>query len=818
MGELYSHPGKLLRDHLFNVYRLGMAKFDSKKINFKNLAEVQLLTRIVLLTHDFGKANKYFQRKLHLSSEGLTECAEYQELTKQGKNKSNHSLLSAIFTYYILDELIDNDLLTLLGMIVVYRHHGNLKDFKDMVMISDEDWDLLEKQFKATNLEGLQEILDLIDLEIDIRELQFSDFKDKIDNYKFRRKVRKLDLPLVENYLILNLIYSILISSDKAEAIFYSKGLSYDRLEDLVLSRRGINPKAVDRYKQIKGWDQPKTKMDQKRNQIYNEIIEQIEESDLEDRILSINVPTGTGKTLSSLAAGLRLREKVGQNHRLIYTLPFTSIIDQNYEVFTDVFEKTGAEVDSSLIIKHHYLTPKSYIREEDYEDEEYDVSKHLIESWNSEIIVTTFVQLLHSIFANQNRSLLKFYNLSNSIILLDEVQSIPHKYWQLTKVILKEIADKLDCYFIFITATMPLIYSEARKEIKELACSKEEYFKFFDRIKLDLSEFRAEKSLDEFKEFISDELEEYQDKNFLIILNTIKTSIAVYDYISQALEEGWIEGESIYLATNIVPKERRERIARIGNSDKRQIIVSTQMVEAGVDIDLDRVYRDFAPLDSINQTCGRCNRNFDSDKKGVVTIVKLVNENHNNKAYASYVYDETLLRTTDKLLASLSDLVEERDFFRINSDYFLEVDDIKSNDSSLDLLKKIKELKYERAFWRDEEGKEVFELIAQDFESVNLFIELDEYAKNIWEKYRRINQMEINSLEDYSKRKAQFEKIKREFLSYVVTIPKQVAIEQLEEEQLDKTFNLIDHNQVSGVYDSDTGFIRVNSQADMYF
>jgi len=818
MGELYSHPDKLLSDHLFNVYRLGMAKFDGKRLNFDKLDEIRLMTEIVLLTHDFGKANNYFQRKLHLSSKGLTDCAEYQELTKQGKNKSNHSLLSAIFTYYILDELIDNNLLTLLGMIVVYRHHGNLKDFKEMVMISNEGWELLEEQFKATNLEGLQGILDLIDLEIDIRELEFSDFKDKIDNYKFRKKVRKLHLTSVENYLIANLVYSILISSDKAEAIFYSKGLSYNRLEDLILSRREIDPKAVDRYKQIKGWNQPETKMDQKRNQIYNEIIEQVEKSDLEDRILSINVPTGTGKTLSSLAAGLRLRKKVGQSHRLIYTLPFTSIIDQNYEVFTDVFEKTGAEVDSSLIIKHHYLTPKSYTREEDYEDEEYDVSKHLIESWNSEIIVTTFVQLLHSIFANQNRSLLKFYNISNSIILLDEVQSIPHKYWQLTKVILKEIADKLDCYFIFITATMPLIYSERRNEIKELACSKKDYFKFFDRIKLDLSEFRVEKSLEEFKEFIADELVEYEDKNFLIILNTIKTSIAVYDYISEALAEGWLGGESIYLATNIVPKERRERIARIGNSDKRQIIVSTQMVEAGVDIDLDRVYRDFAPLDSINQTCGRCNRNFDPDKKGVVTIVKLVNENHNNKAYASYVYDQTLLRTTDKLLASLSDLVEERDFFRINSDYFLEVDDIKSNDSSLDLLKKIKGLKYEKAFWRDEEGKEVFELIGQDFESVNLFIELNADAKSVWEKYRKINQMEINSLEDYSRRKAQFEKIKREFLSYVITIPKQVAIEQLEEEQLDKTFNLIDSNQVNSVYNSDTGFIRDNSQVDIHF
>jgi CRISPR-associated endonuclease/helicase Cas3 len=819
LSKLYSHPDKLLKDHLCNVYQLGMKKFKNKKLNFTNINKIELVTKIVLISHDFGKANSFFQRKLELASKGKTECEEYKKLTKQGKNKSNHSLLSSMFTYYLLNKLLEDSLFVLLGMILVYRHHGNIKNFNDMVTISKKDWQLLDEQANTIEFEKLNKILEGIGIDAKVDGFNISQIKNNLTGWKFDLKLDELKQKFTtENYLIFNLIFSILISSDKAEAIFYSKDLSYEKLEELVLCRRKIDPEVVDKYKKIKGWNQSENKMDQQRNQIYDETLEKIDQIDLEkDRILSINVPTGTGKTLTALAAALKLREKVGQSYRLIYTLPFTSIIDQNFAVFSNVFSKANIKVDSSLLIKHHYLTPKSYVKE-NYEDEEYDISKHLIESWNSEIIVTTFVQLLHSIFSNQNRSLLKFYNISNSIILLDEVQNIPHKYWKLVKVMLKLIGNKLDCYFIFITATMPLIYSEEKGEIEELATNKENYFEFFDRIDLDLSEFRQEKTLSEFKNFITSDLEKYNDKNCLIILNTIKTSIELYKHVNKLVEDEVIEAEVLYLSTNIVPNAREKRIEQIGDSNERQIIVSTQMVEAGVDIDLDRVYRDFAPLDSINQTCGRCNRNFNPNKRGVVTIVKLINEDHNDKSYASYVYGDILLRSTEKLLSQLPDLVEEKDFFEMNKDYFEKVASVKSDDASINLLDKIKELKYEKAFWRDEaDNGEVFKLIEQDFETVNLFVELNEKAYQVWDKYKTINEMEISSIEDYSRRKSEFEKIKKEFLSYVITIPKYVAKDQLNEVELEETFNRIDEWQRESVYDIETGFKRGVNELDTF-
>lgn len=820
--QLFSHPDKLLKDHLLNVYKLGVKKFESKTLNFDDIEIIKLVTKIVLISHDFGKANKYFQRKLELKINGDIDCDEYKELTKQGKNNSNHSLISALFTYYITYELTKDDLFSLIGMIVVSRHHGDLKNFNDMITVSKNDWEILEKQFLTIDLTVLQEIIELIDLDIDIRTINFLQLKDSLSGYKYNKKIRKIKKILTNetNYLILNFIYSILISSDKAEAIFYNRNLSYKKLEELVLNRTRLNTKAVDEYRKLKGWDNPNNEMNKKRNSIYKEVLENVDKINLEnERILSINVPTGTGKTLASLSVGLNLREKLGRDYRIIYALPFTSIIDQNYEVFTKVFSETGQKVDSSLMIKHHYLTPKSYIKEERYEDEEYDVSKHLIESWNSEIIVTTFVQLLHSIFSNKNKSLIKFYNIANSIILLDEVQSIPYNYWELVKVMMNELAEKLNCYFVFITATMPLIYSEEKREIKELAISKREHFEYFDRIRLDLSYLKQEMILEDFKEFIQSELEEYRDKNFLIILNTIKSSIEIYNYIKDLIDDEYIEGEVMYLSTNIIPKERGKRIDKIGNANQRQIIVSTQMVEAGVDIDLDRVYRDLAPLDSINQTCGRCNRNFDPRKKGVVTLVKLVNENHKMKSYAGYVYEDTLINTTAKILEKLPEIVEEKDFFKMNNQYFKCINEVMSNDDSIQLLEKLQKLRYEQAFWKDDDSNgHIFQLIKQDFDTANLFIELDEQAKEVWAEYERINRIEINTPEDYNIRSGEFENIKKEFLGYVITVPKKVAKKQLSDEQTEGIFNYISNAQVDSVYDRETGFKRTNDEVESFF
>lgn len=562
---LYSHPEKFLIDHLNNVYMLGKEIFARKKLNFANLAEIEKALSIILLTHDFGKATDYFQIKLEKSSFGNKLSNKEGEFNQE---LSKHSHISSLLAYQFADQILEDDILVWIVFITVYRHHSNFKDLDNMLKFDESDWPKLRKQFEALDFNELDSIsVEISDFDFKPSSIDFDDLKNKFTNWRFRKNLRTFKNKPNKDfnyYLISNLLFSILIFADKAEAIFYSKGYSFKDLKEVALNRSDLPDDLVNNYRNLKGWNQPDSKINIKRNQIYDEVVNQIENINIEnERILSINVPTGAGKTLSVFSAALKLRNKISQDFRIIYALPFTSIIDQNYDVFLDVLNHSDMKVDSTKIIKHHYLNAKNYyLNEEDKESQklDYDISKHLIESWQSEIVVTTFVQLLHSIFSNRNRSLIKFNNICNSIIILDEVQNIPHKYWKLIKEFLSDMAKKLNCYFIFLTATMPLIYNEKEQEIKELATSKRDYFKFFDRINLDTTMFKQPLTLEQFKDFIEEEFIEFYDRSFLIILNTIKSSIHIFNYIEKLINEEIINGELIiYQAILYLKKGRKE-------------------------------------------------------------------------------------------------------------------------------------------------------------------------------------------------------------------------------------------------------------------
>ena len=207
--------------------------------------------------------------------------------------------------------------------------------------------------------------------------------------------------------------------------------------------------------------------------------------------------------------------------------------------------------------------------------------------------------------------------------------------------------------------------------------------------------------------------------------MNTIRTSIEIYSFIKDEFED---EAEIYYLSTNIIPKERLRRIKNIKKSKNRKIIISTQMIEAGVDIDIDRVYRDFGPMDSINQTAGRCNREW-GGKKGVVTLVNLVNEDHYDRPFAGYIYDNVLMEETKNALSGL-ERIEEKEIFSLAEKYYKGLKD-HGSDESQKLLDCIKELGYREAFEYKKEDKnsQVFELIRQEFKTVDVFVEIDDDA-----------------------------------------------------------------------------------------
>jgi len=792
-SNLYSHPNKLLIEHLQNVADSCLEKFKETKHNLSSYFPNGYWEKLVWLmgfSHDFGKATSYFQ-------EYLFEKDENNKVIMKNQPETGHSLISAVLTFWIAKDFVkdkEGELLQMMPFflyLIVKKHHGNINN---PIPFSDESNELdipiehLDKQLESMDKAELQFLFDKINEKLSLN-IQVENIPKSLKEYfinELRRKEKRVFKKInkkIEYYFIFQFIYSLLLHSDKEDAIFGKVNKDH---------RIKLDNDLIEKYKTLK-FGKPKTKIDKIRESIFHDANSKILEIDLKSKILSLNVPTGSGKTLTCLSTALKLRtrlEKTGIKPRIIYGLPFTSIIDQNYDVFDEILKNP----DSDILLKHHHLAEISYNQKDSDAEFEPEQAKFMIESWESEIVVTTFFQIFHTLFSNRNRMIQKFHKLANSIILLDEVQSIPYKYWKLVRETLLKISDIFNVYFILITATQPRIFES--NEIIELVPDKSEYFSQFDRINLN---FESESI--ELQNFIAKckNAIENSDKSFLFVMNTINSSIELFEN----LRKMGLDSEYFYLATNIIPKHRFEKILNIKKSKKRKIIVSTQMIEAGVDIDIENVWRDFAPLESINQVCGRCNRNF-SEKKGNVRIFEILNENHNNTPFSKYIYGKSALSIIEtKESLGYKTTISETEFLKNMDSYYQIINEKIADDESDKILRFLENLQFADLY-------KSFKLIDDKlYNKKDVFIEFNETAINVWQKFKNLKQ-----IKNTFKRKTEFLKFKKDFYDYVISVPEKYVQEQ---EYENTGIVYIPNNAVESCYDEQTGWNRTNDNYTNY-
>lgn len=777
---------------------------------YLNTEDVDLseVAYIIGVSHDLAKSTNFFQNY-------IIETDEVKRKALKAKKTTHHALLSAFLTYVIVNEYMGQkaslakikiettrierkrkwelaELLPIISFLVVKRHHSNLKNagteigelYSERVQILR----IVEQQLNAMDLLGVQEILDQLlteelGLKIDIKRcveyIRHDIFLDIID--KDEELLFNLDQGLLP-YFITQFLYSVLLDADKSDA----------GLHDIHLSRPDIPSDIVDRYKEKEFSSDHCIGINPLRNQIYDAVVAEVSNLKLDNRILSLNVPTGTGKTLTALSFALKLRGRLKKEQgcvpRIVYALPFLSIIDQNYDEFEKVFTKTIGSPDSRMLLKHHHLAKIAY----DTEEDEYDTDKSLLllEGWNAEIIVTTFWQVFHTIFTNRNKMARKFNKMGSAIIILDEVQSIPTKYWTLIHDYLKEFCPLFNSYVIFVTATQPMIFDERKGEIKELAAKKVEYFQCLDRIELHPPSGQV-LNLEEFQLIVKENLIRENDKDFLIVLNTISSANKVYNYIRN-LDMGCTK--KFYLSTHIVPKQRLKRIKEIKSCKLRKVIVSTQLIEAGVDIDADIVYRDLGPLDSINQVAGRCNRNSVHGRGHVFVFIL---EDERKKEFYKYVYDTFLMDTTQVILKLIKEPIRESDFLELNKRYFEAVKRGMSDGESKENLTCLTQLAFQTL-------SEKFKLIEEDYEKADVFVELDDDAAEVWNEYQDL-QFEMDPQE---KRRRRLE-IRKEFNDYMISVPKKYAAALVND---NSKIGYISRDELSNYYDMETGFMRAGA------
>lgn len=829
--RLWSHPDKLLVDHLRRVGQLSRSMVRDKALNV-DLHEKDLLADVAYLmgvTHDLGKATRFFQ-------EYIREEDEKKKRSLRSKETTHHGLLSAFFTYAVIKEYLKQyknesniqpqiessarsqmdgdvaDYMPILSFLAVKRHHGNLMNAMDEIMGVDGEKERIlkvaEEQIKSMDsdkaeMEGIlkslisDEKLNLKNFNIDINYIISYIFKEAPRDIgrKEKRLIRDLkEKTDLQPYFMFQFLYSALLDADKTDAGLGEMEPNSNRLD--------IPADLVDLYRARKGFASNTNSINDLRNQIYEDAMAGVEGWNLDDRILSMNVPTGTGKTLTSLSFALKLRERLKNEKRftprIIYALPFLSIIDQNYSVFEDVLAQGGDLEDSRLLLKHHHLSEVSY-KTKDNDEYKTEESLLLLEGWNAEIIVTTFWQYFYTLFSNKNKLIRKFNKLANSIIILDEVQAVPHQYWQLIHDATKILCDRFNSYVIFVTATEPLIFDEASGEIKEIVQKKDEYFQRLDRIEL-FPRIDKSLSLDEFKILLGEDLIGNPEKDFLIVLNTITSANEIYGFVQGLQLE---DTEIFYLSTNVVPKERLQRIRDIKSSSKnrkiddpsrkRAVIVSTQLIEAGVDIDADFVYRDFAPMDSINQVAGRCNRNSKSHK-GTVLVFILKDD---RRDFHKYIYDPFIIGKTLDILRPINGPIKESEFLDLNNKYFKAVKKGMGDEKSRESLSYLAQLSFQ-------DLSKKFKLIEEDYPRVDVFIEVDEQAADIWRRY-----LDIRMERDLKEKIRKKMKIRKDFNEYVISAPEKFAHSLIYE---DSEIGYISKAELANYYDMETGFMRAGA------
>ena len=309
--------------------------------------------------------------------------------------------------------------------------------------------------------------------------------------------------------------------------------------------------------------------------------------SKLEPGLFSLTVPTGGGKTLSSLAFALdHAIQKRQKMRRIIYVVPFTSIIEQNAKVFRDM-------LGDDAVLEHHC----------NYIPDETDWKTRLAsENWDAPVIVTTNVQFFNSFYANKTSKCRKLHNVANSIIIFDEVQAIPVEKLQPCLEVIRELSLNYGVTSVLCTATQPAIkYSEhfeaGLKDVREIIQNVSGLFKHLKRTtEVYIGEFSAEE--------IAEKLQVIEQ--VLCIVNSRQQALDVFSALSETVE-------NIHLSALMYPQHRSEKIQKIRGLLDDGLpcrVVSTQLIEAGVDVDFPCVFRAVAGIDSIAQAAGRCNRN----------------------------------------------------------------------------------------------------------------------------------------------------------------------------------------------------------------
>lgn len=509
---------------------------------FASSFTVPIYGKILGLYHDIGKFSKEFQN--YLLYGGVKGSVDHTgagsiEIFKTGLNSKNP-------TFFLL-------------AMCIAGHHGGLPDMGDNPKTSE----------KGTLLYRLNN----------------SSFPDCAVYKEYLPSIKSEDVPDITKNLTaafaqmfyVRMLYSCLVDADYLDTEAF--------LADKTVLRSGF----IDITKMKLLVDEYTSKFDPSSsalNKMRCELLKQCKDAGSDNKqihknLYTLTIPTGGGKTLSSLSFALNRAVLTGRQ-RIIYVIPYTSIIEQNAGVFKGIVGKNN-------VVEHHMNVV--------YDDTDGSNRKKLAtENWDAPLIVTTNVQFIESIFANKPSKCRKLHNIANSIIIFDEAQMLPEDYLLPCVEVIKELTEHYNCCVVLCTATQPSLDKFFDNKALEIVDKPKFYYDVFKRTKIKILGKLTKSEL-------AAKLKKYSQ--VLCIVGTKRKAQQIFELLKE-------EKNVYHLSTNMYPAHRKRILeevrVKLKNGEVCRVI-STSLIEAGVDVDFPTVYKEMDALDSIVQAAGRCNR-----------------------------------------------------------------------------------------------------------------------------------------------------------------------------------------------------------------
>lgn len=754
-------------------------------LNLKNQEEELYYKMIedVVNFHDFGKVNSQFQIDKMLNEEIFKMEDKYNI---SGVLGSDHSLLSAsmFIAYYFgkitdLIEIVETKKIVILFEIlfalsyVISKHHGNLDSFEEYIeKLSRNNDENILKELKNISVSNGGILLQAF-LEKETITIFFNFIETYISERKKKENISSHEAMSI--FVFTKMMFSLLVASDYYSTNEFMQEIKYEDFGNMgnidTIKKEYENSEII---KSIRDKEKNGIPNDEDINNFRTKIFLEAEknlEKNKDSNIFFLEAPTGSGKSNTALNLSLKL---LSENRRKIfYVYPFNTLVEQNMNTLKNIFGNNEEAIKNITVVNSiTALTNKDSM---DIPIEEYSDILMDRQFLNYPFIVTTHVGIFNTLIGNTKEDCMPFYQLTNSVIVFDEIQAYKNTIWTEIIKILNSYAKLLNIKIIIMSATLPnlsyLLDEEEKNNISKLIENRDEYFNniiFKNRVKVNYDLLSEQKI--EYEELLQHIIENSLNSQKILIEFISKNDAKKFYELCENNEDLNVDYEILILTGEDNKARRNSIIKKINSKYKKIILISTQLIEAGVDIDVDVGYKNISGLDNEEQFLGRINRSCKKSGKAYffyLTDAKKVYKNSviiENKLnlFSDEMKDVLENKNFDVFYSKVLEILKRKVKEKINNDNF----------ETIIFNKKFRLLKERMKLIEEQDDKKTYffnrTLTDEEIEEIGENIE----GSEVWERY-----VEILKEENYAKKIVELSKIREKMMYFLYEVKKNVEL-----------------------------------------